>query len=109
MNEMMPKVFDYPEARNVVVTHTAPSFCEKQNHDFLRDWADIDPELIDDVAAERKTMDLIHGYLKEKGIPVRNWFYGHFHQSWGSFIEGIRFKMLDIMEICEIRQTTDEK
>ena len=32
-----------------------------------------------------------------------DWGPGHFHESWTSFIDGIRFKMLDIMEFYEIK------
>lgn len=87
---------------DTVVTHTAPSFCEKQDHIFLHEWAESDPALLDDVAEERHTMDQIHEYLKKLNIPVQNWIYGHFHESWTAFIEGIRFKMLDIMEFYEL-------
>lgn len=87
---------------DTIVTHTAPSFCEKQDHASLNEWAEKDPSLLGDVAAERKTMDLIYEYLKELHIPVQNWIYGHFHESWTSFIEDIRFKMLDIMEFYEL-------
>ena len=34
---------------------------------------------------------------------VTHWYYGHFHQSWHSDINGILFKMLDIMEFYEIK------
>ena len=88
---------------DTIVTHTAPSFCEKQDHAFLREWSDMDPTLLEDVAKERETMDLIYGYIRRKNIPIQNWIYGHFHESWTSFIEGVRFKMLDIMEFYEIR------
>ena len=92
---------------DTVVTHTAPSFCGKQDHAFLRDWAELDPELPDDVAAERKTMDNIHERIRQSGLPVRSWFYGHFHESRTEFIEGIEFRMLDIMEFCEMRHRDD--
>ena len=88
---------------DTIVTHTAPSFCEKQDHAFLHEWAEMDPTLLDDVAAERQTMDRIFEYIKQSSNPVQNWIFGHFHESWTSFIDGIRFKMLDIMEFYEIR------
>ncbi len=88
---------------DTVVTHTAPSFCEKQDHAFLYEWAEMDPTLLDNVAAERQTMDCIYECIKQTELPVQNWIYGHFHESWTSFIDGIRFKMLDIMEFYEIR------
>ena len=34
--------------------------------------------------------------------PVNHWCYGHFHQSWNSAIDGIFYRMLDIMEFCTI-------
>lgn len=88
---------------DTVITHTAPSFCEKVNHSFLNQWAKDDPTLLDDVAKERKTMDRICQYLKDKGMPVSRWIYGHFHETWSASIEGTRYRMLDIMEFYEIR------
>lgn len=88
---------------DIVVTHTAPSFCEMQDHTSLWEWAQDDKTLMEDVAKERSTMDDIYKALKEKGEPLNQWFYGHFHQSWSSVIEGVRFKMLDIEEFYEIK------
>ncbi|MBQ0096773.1 MAG: metallophosphoesterase [Bacteroidales bacterium] len=88
---------------DTVITHTSPSFCEKVNHSFLKEWAKEDPTLLDAVAEERKTMDRICQYLKEKDMPVGKWIYAHFHQTWFASIEGTRYRMLDIMEFYEIR------
>ena len=58
---------------------------------------------MDDVAKERATMDEIYDTLKAQNHPITHWCYGHFHQSWHCEIDGILFKMLDIMELYEIR------
>ena len=55
-----------------------------------------------DTVSQVLTMDCIHNYLKSAGHPVSHWYYGHFHQSWNSEIDGILFSMLDIMEFKEI-------
>ena len=34
---------------------------------------------------------------------VTHLYYGHFHQSWHSDINGILFKMLDIIDFYEIK------
>ena len=86
---------------DTIVSHSAPSFCELQNKIGLASWAEEDAELLSDVQQERSTMDAI--YTKLKGQPITHWCYGHFHQSWHSSIEGTLFKMLDIMELYEIR------
>ena len=51
---------------------------------------------------ERNTIDQIIKYLKAKNHPLKHWYYGHFHQSWSSYIDGILFSMLDIMEFKEL-------
>jgi len=42
-----------------------------------------------DCAKERETMDQILSHLQSAGHPVSHWYYGHFHQSWNSQIDGI--------------------
>ena len=87
---------------DTVITHTSPSFCELQNKNGLYRWANDDTQLTVDVQQERNTMDSIYHMLKENQ-NITHWCYGHFHQSWHNNIDGILFKMLDIMEFYEIR------
>ncbi len=82
-----------------VVTHTAPSFCEKDSHVGLQEWAMYDSTLIEDCRREREVMDRLFRTLKDDGHPLGKWFYGHFHSSWYSVIQDTAFSMLDIMEL----------
>ena len=66
-------------------------------------FAPIGDDLLDDVKRERKVMDDLYAYLYSKSHPLRQWFYGHFHQSWHCEIDGVQFNMLDCMELREIR------
>lgn len=88
---------------DTVVTHTAPSFCELQTKNGLTSWAANDPDLLQDCDNEREQMDLLLKHLLRDQHPVSHWFYGHFHQSWHGEKLGILFKMLDIMELHELR------
>lgn len=88
---------------DTVITHTAPSFCELQTKNGLASWAANDPNLLQDCDNEREQMDLLFTHLKQDKHPVTHWFYGHFHQSWHGEMFGIFFKMLDIMELHELR------
>ena len=87
---------------DMLVTHSAPSFCELTTKLGLSNWTMYDEMLEDDVAHERQVMDEIYTSLKKNQHPLRHWYYGHFHQSWRSSIDGVMFKMLDIMEFCEV-------
>ena len=103
-------VFDFDLLRQVtdaysidtVVTHTAPSFCELISKTGIESWAAQDRTLLFDVEGERKTMDSLYEYLRTARQPLRAWFYGHFHQSWHSELNGTLFRMLDIMELGEV-------
>lgn len=87
---------------DTIVTHTAPSFCEFRSKEGLATWAQNDPQLIEDCNAERASMDAIMAHVKRDGHPLERWYYGHFHNSWHSEIDGVWYKMLDIMELLEV-------
>ena len=108
-DELKLDAIDEKFAIDTVITHTSPSFCELSSHHGLYEWAIRDEDLIDDVKHERKVMDNLHAYLYAKNHPLRYWFYGHFHQSWHSEIEGVQYNMLDIMEIREISNDDEDK
>lgn len=87
---------------DTIITHTAPSFCELFTKGNLHHWTQNDDTLLDDIEAERITMDKLHERLVWDHHPVSHWFYGHFHQSWHNSIDGILFRMLDIMEFRSV-------
>lgn len=84
---------------DTVITHTAPSFCELTTKQGIQDWVAKDVDLLQDIKAERKVMDDIHAYLKAHSHPLDYWFYGHFHESWFSEIENVKYNMLDCLEV----------
>ena len=90
-------------AVDTVITHTAPSFCELQKKNFLMQFAVSDPNLLDDVRAERTIMDNLYDRLRHDAHPLTQWYYGHFHQSWHIEMDGVMFSMLDVMEFREVR------
>ncbi|MDU1891967.1 MAG: metallophosphoesterase [Dysgonomonas sp.] len=91
---------------DTVVTHTVPSFCAPITKTGIESWLLKDEQLSEDIARERKVMDEIYDYLIKDGHPVKNWFYGHFHDSYTEYISNICFRMLNIMEFYELK--TDE-
>ena len=100
--EMLDAIRDAGLKVDVVVTHTAPSFCEFQSKQGLATWSQEDPTLLDECEEERAAMDKILAHLKRDEHPLERWYYGHFHNSWHSEIDGVWYKMLDIMELLEV-------
>lgn len=82
---------------DMVVTHTAPSFCE-----FVTPPAGIDAMLLADIRHERDVMDGLLAHLHHDGHPLRRWFYGHFHSSWNAELDGVVFTMLNCMELKQL-------
>jgi len=86
---------------DIVVTHTAPSFCMPTSKTGIAGWLLRDNHLEEDISKERLIIDEIYNHLIADRHPISNWFYGHFHTSNTENISDISFRMLDIMELYE--------
>lgn len=90
-------VFDKDKLQKVdiLVTHTAPSWCFPQTfNEMVYGWARDDAYLLEDLIDERSIMDEIFKNCKPS-LHV----YGHFHSSWNEEINGCRHRLLSINEI----------
>jgi DNA repair exonuclease SbcCD nuclease subunit len=84
---------------DVLVTHTAPSWCfPQQFNEMVYGWAREDAYLLEDLTDERAVMDEIFKICR----PNLH-LYGHFHSSWTEKINGCISKLLDINELWEYR------
>lgn len=91
-----PKV---EEQIDVIISHTAPSFCYPNfKGSFVLAWAEQDDTLLKDLDKERKTMDTIYEDYKD---TIKYWYYGHFHDSKTEVINQVVFKLLGINEFVE--------
>ena len=80
---------------DILVTHTAPSWCfPQQFNEMVYGWAREDAFLIEDLTDERAIMDEICKMCKP-----RLHLYGHFHSSWTERVNGCIHRLLDINEI----------
>jgi hypothetical protein len=84
---------------DILVTHTAPSFCSPQSfNEMVYGWAREDAYLLEDLTDERAVMDEIF-----KICSPKYHFYGHFHFSHSETIKNCTHKLLDINEFFELR------
>ena len=72
----------------------------KDDDEFINARGDMGAGVLE---SERRTMDRLLSFLKEHGHPVDQWYYSYFHESWHSEIDGVRYNMLDCMELRELR------
>lgn len=84
---------------DILVTHTAPSWCfPQQFNEMVYGWAREDAYLLEDLTDERAVMDEIF-----KLCSPSLHLYGHFHSSWTERVNGCMSKLLDINEVWEYR------
>ena len=95
---------------DIVVTHTAPDFCEPNNKMgfgyLVGQFAKDDPKLYEDLREERDLLTKMYDILKEKNNPDY-WYYGHFHRDWAGKFDETNYRLLDINEVCEYRNWKD--
>lgn len=87
---------------DLVITHTAPSFCPPFAKGDLEHWCTADEDLAEDVHRERKNMDNLYNYLVEHHHPLHFWYYGHYHASATHLQKDTSFRLLNIMELHPI-------
>lgn len=84
---------------DILVTHTAPSFCAPQSFsEIVYSWAREDAYLLEELTEERALLDEIFK-ICQPSFHV----YGHFHFSWSEEINGCKHRLLDINEFFEYR------
>lgn len=91
---------------DVLITHTAPSFCDPNNEngfgDFVYNLALNDSTLIKDLIEERTLMTKIWDMLCVNN-QIHQHFYGHFHRSNVEQVGDCVHRLLDIDELFEFR------
>lgn len=78
-----------------MASHTCPSFTYPIDKRGINGWLEIDSELEKDVDEERQTMTNIYNFFKDKGVEVRKWVYGHFHEHNEEIYENTSFILLN--------------
>jgi calcineurin-like phosphoesterase family protein len=87
------------EKVDILVTHTAPSWCfPQQFNEMVYSWAREDAYLLDELTDERAVVDEIFKICQ----PTHH-FYGHFHSSWTETVNKCTHKLLNINELYELR------
>lgn len=94
------------EMRNIdiVVTHTAPSYCEIDNSNgfghYVESFMYNDDLLRKDLIEEREQMDRLFAILTQHN-DITHHYYGHFHRSATFNRDGIIHRLLNIGEFYE--------
>jgi DNA repair exonuclease SbcCD nuclease subunit len=88
---------------DIVVTHSAPDFCEPRTKHGLSTWIKADPGLADECMKERNDHSKMYDILKANDCPLKYWFYGHFHYYKREEFENTECVLIDINQFYEVR------
>lgn len=102
--DRLKKIVENGPIIDIVVTHTAPHYCEPRIlGSLVYHYAMQDPSLIADLDAERFDVTKLAMIIKPKLAKNAKWYMGHFHHSHVEKIDGVEYIMLNINELKEIR------
>lgn len=85
---------------DIVVTHSAPSFCTPLTKGNIKQWIDNDEELETDIAIERHLLARMYDVLAENN-RISEWYYGHFHIDTKSYRDNTTFTGINIDKIVQ--------
>ena len=98
---------------DIVITHTSPEWCHPDNSggvgDFVLQFAEFDPTLVDELKAERKLLTRFFNILKDNGNKIQKHFYGHFHRSEISLNGQTMHILLGINEFKLLEETISDE
>ena len=80
---------------DIVVTHTAPNFCNPLTKAGMQHWIDGDDNLESDITFERHQLTVMYNILTENN-NITEWYYGHFHNNTKTYYGNTVFQCLDI-------------
>lgn len=107
--EKLGKLFNKDIKIDVVVTHTAPSFCHPigSKNDLVDAYVAIEKSHEEDLRFEleheRGLVDKLYSELTVfYNQRPSHWFYGHFHSSKETKKDGTLFRLLNINEVYEL-------
>ena len=100
---LKPEVLKSIKNIDIVITHSAPDFCEPRTKHGLSIWAACDPGLIEECAKERNDHSKMYDILKDNGCAPKYWLYGHFHYYKQEMFENTKCVLIDINQFYEVR------
>ena len=80
---------------DIVVTHSAPNFCNPLTKSNIQSWMNNDNDLELDLTIERHLLSIMYEILS-KNNNICDWYYGHFHFNSKSYNDNTTFHALDI-------------
>lgn len=98
-NSILLRAIDTTCDIDMVISHSAPSVFYPDRIDSLRNYWYKDVTLYSEVLDERQVFDSILTFLQERGHPLRDWYYGHFHLSWDGAKDEVRYHLLNAKEV----------
>ncbi len=87
---------------DIVITHSAPTFCFPNSKSEIKYWLEKDHNLEKDIDQERDFHNNLYYKLILNGHHPTKWIYGHFHNSCNHRINETDFILLNELELAEL-------
>jgi len=85
---------------DIVITHSAPNFCNPLTKTGAAEWIEKDKDLALDLTIERGHLAIMYEILR-KNNKISEWYYGHFHYNTKTYYDNAVFYALDIDNLVQ--------
>lgn len=85
---------------DIVITHSAPNFCNPLTKAGMQKWIPDDKNLELDVTIERHQLTRMYEILRTNN-KISEWYYGHFHFNTKTYYDDSVFYALDIDNLVQ--------
>ena len=90
--ELMPV-----ESITHIITHVFFALPQLRKNDLIQEFSKEDDKLILALDIEKKNVELLFNFIKEKGWNIEHWYFGHYHNDLDFIYESIECSCIDML------------
>lgn len=81
-----------------IITHVFYALPQLCKNELVKEFSKHDDKLILALDIEKKNVELMFNFIKEKGWDIKHWYFGHYHMDLDFLYEGIECSCIDMLQ-----------
>ena len=81
-----------------IITHVFFALPQLNKNGLIKEFSKDDDKLILALDIEKKNVELLFNFIKEKGWDVKHWYFGHYHKDLDFLYEGVECSCIDMLQ-----------
>jgi UDP-2,3-diacylglucosamine pyrophosphatase LpxH len=81
-----------------IITHVFFALPQLCKNELVKEFSKEDNKLILALDIEKKNVEFLLNFIKEKGWDIKHWYFGHYHMDLDFLYEGIECSCIDMLQ-----------